>query len=42
MLYLTLINFPIFTQAPANLMWAQAQLCLGVAIPLSFVELENV
>ena len=39
---LTLINFPIFTQAPANLIWPQTQLCLGVAIPLSFVELENI
>ena len=38
---LTLINFPIFTQAPANLMWPQTQLFLGVAIPLNFVELEN-
>ena len=35
---LTIINFPIFTQGPANLMWPQIQLCLGVAIPLSFVK----
>ena len=38
---LTLINFPIFTQAPANLMWPQTQLFLGVAIPLNFVKLKN-